>query len=553
MKDSNLLKCFILLTIYSIILILIVFFGSPLENTTIFDEDVVSFNEGWYYKEDASKKVNLVLPVKLDLPKYTTLKISNKLPNYKMEGMTLGLFTSMQSLHVYIDNDMVYEYGFDQESVFNRTNANSFHLIHIPNDAKNREITLEFTSSYPAKTGELNPIILGSKSSIIYYIFQNRLVSFILCILIFMSGFVFLFLYIYTRMKFKESRSLLYLGLFSIIVSIWSMTGTKMLQFIFPYQYIEYMITYLSLMLCPIPFLLFIKGATHSNKSIGYNILCTLFIANVIISNSMELLGILNYYDLLPITIILIIGTLIMVIFTLIKEIFYYKNKESYTLGISLSILSIFIIIDLIRFFTNDYSFTDASRLTRIGLFVFIIMIGLTTCKKLLRMMEMGINAKAIQKLAYQDILTGIKNRTAYTKEIDELNKSLTTRSTITTVMFDLNNVKHANDNYGHDVGDLIIISAASCIKNSIMDHGECYRIGGDEFAAVLMTTDNKILSKCVARLQDEIDRYNQSNRIPLEIPYGYSHYNSFLDRDLYATFNRADRLMYELKAKMKT
>ena len=87
------------------------------------------------------------------------------------------------------------------------------------------------------------------------------------------------------------------------------------------------------------------------------------------------------------------------------------------------------------------------------------------------------------KELATTDILTGIYNRTAFTKWEAEYQENFSNTSI---VLCDLNNLKYYNDNYGHEIGDKYIIDAAHIIKEAFKDKGQCYRIGGDEFVVTL-------------------------------------------------------------------
>ena len=55
--------------------------------------------------------------------------------------------------------------------------------------------------------------------------------------------------------------------------------------------------------------------------------------------------------------------------------------------------------------------------------------------------------------------------------------------------MMDLNGLKAANDNIGHEAGDELIIGASKCMDNAFSGLGRTYRVGGDEFAALLRGT----------------------------------------------------------------
>ena len=64
-------------------------------------------------------------------------------------------------------------------------------------------------------------------------------------------------------------------------------------------------------------------------------------------------------------------------------------------------------------------------------------------------------------------------------------------------VIFDLDNFKHINDTYGHEVGDEVLKTAAEVIQKSISLEDKVFRWGGEEFLLILNT--NKILAEKIA------------------------------------------------------
>jgi diguanylate cyclase (GGDEF)-like protein len=550
MKDSSILKYLYLLIFTSFLIILIAFLGSTFEKVVLFDEDVTMFNNGWLYKNSDEKTVPLSLPVNLDMPSGSILKMSNTLPNNYAAGMSLSIKTTLQALRVFIDGKMIYEKCFHETWRFGNSSGSTYHIIRLPEETKSKEIILELSSPYKNQIGELPYITLGSKTANIGYIFHKQLVPFIICCISLLIGLSYIFTHLYIDRLIKGSKSLLYLGLFTVLASIWSITETNMLQFIFPYESIEYLIAYLSLMLCPIPFLLYLKGSTHSSKNILINVLCMFQMINFIVTNILAFFHISNYRTMLPITHLVILCVLLLIIYILVKEIFYYKNKDAYFFAASIAMLGIFSFVELFRFSILDTF--DTSIYFRSGLLIFIILTGLSTANKLIVTLRMGINAEAIHNLAYTDILTGINNRTAYVQDIDEINKHLTSKSNILVAMLDLNNLKSVNDNFGHKAGDALLINAANFIADSVGNIGKCYRIGGDEFAVIIKDSSKETIEDCKEKLERFVQEYNKISSIHLEIPYGITYFDSAKDHDLYGSLNRADQLMYIAKGKTK-
>ena len=88
-----------------------------------------------------------------------------------------------------------------------------------------------------------------------------------------------------------------------------------------------------------------------------------------------------------------------------------------------------------------------------------------------------------LELLAYRDRLTGLPNRAALDKYLDGMIENDIKNYTL--VFIDLNNLKVANDGYGHDTGDLLIKELAFAVKKSFAAGFSC-RWGGDEFVGII-------------------------------------------------------------------
>jgi diguanylate cyclase (GGDEF)-like protein len=91
-----------------------------------------------------------------------------------------------------------------------------------------------------------------------------------------------------------------------------------------------------------------------------------------------------------------------------------------------------------------------------------------------------------LEKLVVEDDLTGLKNRRylrQFLKQI--LGYAQTQRFHVTLLLFDIDNFKHYNDQYGHPIGDEVLQQVGKMIKNSCRAHDVVARVGGDEFAVV--------------------------------------------------------------------
>ena len=114
--------------------------------------------------------------------------------------------------------------------------------------------------------------------------------------------------------------------------------------------------------------------------------------------------------------------------------------------------------------------------------------------------------------------------------------------------LFDINNLKYVNDTFGHNKGDELIKSASECIKECFLDEEKknCYRIGGDEFVAILDNIYEEDIEKLLTRFKVQQEVKNVS------IAVGYSYSKNVLSIGYEKLIIDADTKMYENKNEMK-
>ena len=147
---------------------------------------------------------------------------------------------------------------------------------------------------------------------------------------------------------------------------------------------------------------------------------------------------------------------------------------------------------------------------------------------------------------AYWDV-TGIHNKKSLEKKLLELNDRATTFG-VGVMMFDLNNLKHVNDTYGHEKGDEFIQAFAYCLTRILDEHSFLARYGGDEFIIIQENTTPEELKHMDLHLSTLVQEYNTRASLPLSYAVGFevsyrNHY--FLMDDL---INAADKNMYQDK-----
>lgn len=96
-----------------------------------------------------------------------------------------------------------------------------------------------------------------------------------------------------------------------------------------------------------------------------------------------------------------------------------------------------------------------------------------------------------LEHIAHYDMLTNLPNRVLLADRLQQaMIQSQRRNQSLAVAFIDLDGFKSVNDNYGHDVGDQLLITVAQRMKAALRDADTLSRIGGDEFVALLVDLD---------------------------------------------------------------
>ncbi len=156
-----------------------------------------------------------------------------------------------------------------------------------------------------------------------------------------------------------------------------------------------------------------------------------------------------------------------------------------------------------------------------------------------------------IQK-ANTDVLTQVKNRTAFAERLEQIEALLKNNPNYEfgIVGADVNNLKYANDTFGHDIGDIYIKNCCQMLTD-VFAHSPVYRTGGDEFSIILEGTDLRDYKRLMTRLREmniEHSAIVDYEKGRAHIAMGCAIYDPEIDFSIDDVIKRADEVMYKNK-----
>lgn len=160
---------------------------------------------------------------------------------------------------------------------------------------------------------------------------------------------------------------------------------------------------------------------------------------------------------------------------------------------------------------------------------------------------------KSQQKIEFQahnDFLTGLYNRMKCESDLRKIIKQSVKDGVKGAVMFiDLDDFKHINDGLGHQYGDILLQQIAAGLQSIVGLRGKCYRMGGDEFVAIVMPDMFSELERIANKVKDMFNKpwYLMETEYFCTMSMGIAVFPDD-SKDVHEIIRLADIAMYESK-----
>lgn len=479
------------------------------------------------------------LPAQVPTDKGAWVQIERDIPANLPGPLVLCLRSSQQQVRVLFNDQEVYTFGLADGSIpFGHSPGSTWNLVRLPEGSAGGHVVIALRSPYSVYSGTINEIRVGSKAALLFWLVETYLPALVLTLFIFLVGAGLILAYFLFFKRHGAGRSGLYLGAFSILVSLWLFGETRMVQFFSGNVFSSMMVTMLSMLLFPVPLLLYVGDMEgfHCRKLLRRTALA-LYLAALVIC-AIEIWGSLDFILMLPAfhLLLLSIGALLLIL--VLAEWAHWHNEQARTLSLSLLIICIFGALEVSHLYRTGGSNTGAFM--RAGVLAFIAIQAVFASQRAARIIRLSQEATV-------DGLTGCLNRMAYRQQLPQ-----TPTAGCAAVMVDLNNLKRINDTYGHQAGDDALLRCAKCFLEVYQTHGDCYRLGGDEFLFLGQAIDAALLERLAEDFHQAMDRIRADMPCPLDAAVGWAIFDSNQDHTLADTIRRADQAMYANKRTMK-
>jgi diguanylate cyclase (GGDEF)-like protein len=168
-------------------------------------------------------------------------------------------------------------------------------------------------------------------------------------------------------------------------------------------------------------------------------------------------------------------------------------------------------------------------------------------------MTDSKAEVQQMESMAHCDPLTGVLNRRGFETNAARLLSESDDDATGALLFIDLNDFKKINDEFGHEIGDQLLMIAAERIKSSFRSHDIIGRPGGDEFVVLIPDVPGDVAERLATRLTSALEqRYHiEDQQLDCAAAIGLALYPEHANT-LTGLLRAADQAMYRAKARCR-
>ena len=501
-------------------------------------EHINDLSRGWYYIQEG-EKTEITLPAEIKSTDKVILYHEN-VENYQKEFL---MFKGAEYQPVIYAGDCEI-YRYDDEGV-KRNNTvlnNMICMVEIPEGITGL-LEIHFSPDGEGSC-RIPAITAGTWKAQIRNLLARNIYSILMNCILLSMGILLLGLSLVMCVLKMDGKRLRYISGFLIVCSMWGLTDSPFIQFLFVYDEVIINANFYFFMLIVTPMMRYIRTIPEMQKYRTLSVFIYFAYFNIIMQSVLVYTEKFTFFELLPITHIFYVVGIITIIIMLLKEKRKSKNRD---LIVCLKAFAAEGITGAVTIILYAMKFPLYQNLFQIGILLFVLILLYNLAKELVQNMKYRTEADIYRRLSEEDKLTGLKNRRAFDLMLQNIEKNRNDYKEAVMIFSDLNGLKYVNDHFGHAQGDRQIIGAAECIRKAFGELGYCYRIGGDEFCVIITNAVEK--DEYEARLCDEIHRYNNENKSVHELSVAYGVSSISREDGTFRTVaewkNEADRKMY--------
>ena len=521
------------------------------------DNEVRSFDNNWKVIQDGVQYENVKLS-EYQFPHIMSagdaIMLKNIVPASTNDRLSISLLVYLSTVDVYVDGHLIYDYGNAQLERGEMVGS-GYHFISLPDNSTGKEVKIVICAREDNAFSSIPAIDIMPTQSVIASFAREHMGLLFVSLFLVVLGIILMLISLLGVFIGSRVRRMVWLGLFSFLIGIWSLGTSKTLQIFSMDLSLNAVLEYISLYLAFIPLL--IQMYTLRRDSAKWKrvliwvcvFACIIYVAIVSV---LHFSNIAHYCETLSAFHVIMVISLVIIIIAAWKPL---KDMNASDRVLNIGFFALFATggVDLIRFFVQKYLLANDQNLSNsilpLGALIFIVFLIMSYLFYVYNGILEEENRKTLTRLAYHDTLTGLYNRARYSELLDELSEG---DDEYIVVSLDLNGLKAINDTFGHSQGDLLLTTFAENLNKAFGDEAYLVRLGGDEFCVIQKGVEKSVIEHNLLKLSRLNREVSKVRTFDVTVSYGVAESSEVRDHNAEAVYRLADQRMYDMKMQSK-
>lgn len=354
---------------FHLALILFVIVVFRVDDMTLSKGEVYDFNENWLLTGQDGSQIKIErLPYLGNSAAGETVIMENTIPE-AFFGKTMAFLSADKSLKVWMDDELVYEFGMEDKRSFGHTPGSVYNFIDIPYDLTEGRIRMEMVSPYDDYAARASVITIGDRDVLILKLLEDNLIHIFCNLMILFCGIAFFMLFLIQLASKQDTNGMQYLCGYCVVTAVYYFIETKVLQIFYGNQTLYSVLVFLCIMMIPFFIALYYANTELGIFKLRWRILLSLICINIPVQLVLQLTNSVDFMNMSFFSHGLITLTVLVVAKSYLDIMKQEKNKGTVIGMIALVFMGIGGTVDIVRMYVVAVG--DMGKFSRLGTLCF--------------------------------------------------------------------------------------------------------------------------------------------------------------------------------------
>ncbi len=368
----------------SIILVILLYLSGQIflpREREVIEFQCEEFVSEWERVLDNGERVDVEVPGKTEAEWGKEIKYCTILPENLEDNKVLAFRTVWQDAKIYIDGELRTEYSTKDSRFFGRNSSFRYVFVELEPEDAGKELTYCLTTD-SKYSGTIRNVFIGDKMGVMLHLFKESGAKSVLAAFLLMLGLFCITICLFSKFVYKKHLTISYLVMATMLCSVWMLSEMEFRQLLFHNVSTLAYMTYISIMLIPVPFVLYINEIQKDRYKKIFAIPLTYAMVVFIMAVVLQIFNVVEFLQILPFAHIGIAFSSVCIIVTVLNDIRNGKIKEYIYVGIGILGLVVATFIEIILYYMN-ITVTIGAALV-IGLMFLLVMAIIKTGQDLM-------------------------------------------------------------------------------------------------------------------------------------------------------------------------